>query len=99
MDGFRLVRLRRQLPALTGEGFEELPTGSATAFAYRRWQGDQSVIVVLNLGEQATSARLRARAGVSALRDLLTGERVACQGCELNLDLPPYAARVLLVKE
>ena len=94
-----LVALRRAHAALTRGAFEPLVAFNAV-YAYHRWHGSDSVIVVLNPREARQNVRipLGAAAGRAALwEDALSGARFSARDGVLALEtLPSKAGYVLL---
>jgi len=95
----KLIALRRQHPALTQGAFEPLVVFNAV-YAYHRWHGDDSVIVVLNPREARQKVRIplgESSDRAALWQDALTGERFAVRNGELVFnELPAQAGYVLL---
>ncbi|MGE5680424.1 MAG: alpha-amylase family glycosyl hydrolase, partial [Bacillota bacterium] len=55
----KLIQLRRSVPALYGNNFEEINvTPTSSLFAYRRWENDQNVFAVTNMSSVNGNATL-----------------------------------------
>lgn len=118
----RLIALRSCLPSLYGERFQELAaaaTGCSArceegadaglcgcVFAFRRWEGQENVVVVLNTADRPLEAAVALPADLAGagLIDLLTGDRIPLPQNSLGdpvpvrVPLPAYTTRALLVQ-
>ncbi len=99
-----LIRIRRELPALSSRDLTVLSTdwGSTVAFVRPAVPGGSPVLVVLNFGKAAEPTIDRDPAldevlGSGVLEDALTGERLMLSsGGPLRLRMPSYSVRILL---
>ena len=60
----RLSLLRKKVLAFTGKNFQEIPLSKtsyieANCFSFRRWQEQQNVFVLMNLGRDSVTAQLQ----------------------------------------
>lgn len=107
----KLMRLRKTLPALTSKNFEELPAQPYQyAFAFRRWDGEQHIFTVLNLGEQASDVEVTLPFGnlhldslkTYYLTDLLSGKIISGMPGELatlTLSMEKYSTQIFLLAD
>jgi amylosucrase len=82
----RLIALRKNTPALTGQEYQIIDTGDAHVFGYLRLHEGQRVIVLANFAEEPRTlpTNLLRLYGLSyGFRDLLSGEAV--HGAEIQL--------------
>jgi glycosidase len=101
-------RVRASYPAVRGGGFTTLLTGNTTraagdndVYAFLRSGGaDRPVVVALNRGSAAETARIPLRGafgGVSSLVDALHGNAVtAVSGGTVEIALPPLSGAILV---
>lgn len=109
-----LLWLRSAFPALTSRHFEEVPVSpapvAARTFAYRRWEGDEHLFAVINMGEGTLQAELALPAedlGVEPeetyyLTDLFSGEPREVLGAELgalSVEVPGYTTRLFALAD
>jgi hypothetical protein len=104
-----LAGLRKKFPALSGDRFEEVPVSpSGTHFAFRRWEGRQNLLTVLNMGSSPSTAVLMLPVqaiGLDSTRtyfltDQLTNEVLSgtpLRLAALAVDMPAYTARVFVL--
>ena len=118
-DGFfpyyqHLIRLREQFSALTSEGYEEVAVAPEEAaghtFAFRRWDEEEDLIAVVNMGAASALAELALPVdalGVEAdgtyyLTDLFTGEPREVTGAELealSVEAPAHTTRLFALAD
>jgi glycosidase len=84
----------RGSPALTGGDFTVLTPDAEDALAYTRSAEDETLLVAVNVRNEATTLTLPSDYRASDLTDLLTGESVSTDPLELG----PYGYRVLRVE-
>lgn len=99
-----LIALRGRYPALTGPSFKLLPTVSrGGVLAFRRWQGVQHLVVVVNLAGTPDTARIRldpaaleVPIGEGAATDLISGAAVSAElrDGELRVEVDAYSAYI-----
>ncbi|UCE06022.1 MAG: hypothetical protein JSW07_20940, partial [bacterium] len=106
-----LIKLKKSLPALHNDNFEELQISpSYYVFAIRRWHGDQNIFTVLNIGDQNETADLSIpinRLELDSMKtyyltELLTGEIISGTAQDLqiiNLDLNKYTAKIYILAD
>ncbi|MCC6396943.1 MAG: T9SS type A sorting domain-containing protein [Bacteroidetes bacterium] len=104
-----LCTMRKRLPALWGRNFEEVPVGSGpNVYAYRRWEGRENILGVVNLGSSPASIKTLlpvSRMDLDSLKayfltDQITNEVVqttAGQMDSLALQIPGYTTRVYVI--
>jgi glycosidase len=92
----RLINLRHGHVALQTGTYETLLTLNGVA-AYRRWQGDDEVVVVLNPREALRGVSVPMRGKVTACRDLVTGQILSVQNGLLMVETLPEKSFILLV--
>jgi glycosidase len=104
-----LCSMRRRFAALSSLNFEEVPIEPGPiAYSYRRWEGSQNILSVVNLG--SSSASIKAFLPVSRmnldsgkpyfLTDQLTNEVIESapdQMDSLTLAVPGYTTRVFVI--
>jgi cyclomaltodextrinase / maltogenic alpha-amylase / neopullulanase len=107
----QLARWRRNLPALTGPNFAEVPiTPSASQYAFRRWSGSQNVFTCVNMAASAASATLAIPVpslGLDSTRtyyltDLISGQYVSGTPAALGsagIQMPAYSTRMFLLAD
>ncbi len=55
-----LIHIRKTFPAFHGNNFSELSVSpNTTAFAFRRWSGDQNIFTVINMGSSNINAQIQ----------------------------------------
>lgn len=106
-----LTSLREAYPALYSENLQQVPvTPSNYVYAYRRWQGEQNVFTIINMGNAAVSATLQLPVVELALdstatyylTDLLAGDFLSRSAPELaavNVSVDRYTARLFLLTD
>jgi glycosidase len=91
----RLMRRRNETPELGFGDWQVVKADVASTLVHRcDWEGSR-VVAIHNFADEARSVRFTLE-GVDdavALDDLLDGHRVALDGPEVALDLPPYGYR------
>jgi cyclomaltodextrinase / maltogenic alpha-amylase / neopullulanase len=104
-----LAGIRKRFPALRSSSYAEVPVSPGGAvFAYHRWEGNQRVFVVLNMGGSEVTAYLSIPAsglGLDTARtyyltDQLTNHVVAATPGQLEtlaVPMPAYTARVYVL--
>lgn len=98
----KMIRLRQQTPALRRGDFELIPTGSDHVLAFVRREGVQRVLVVANVGAEATgNYQLQWPAGHKPVdgtaKDLATAKPAAWKDGSLG-ELPAQSVLVLELK-
>lgn len=109
-----LIQLRRMLPALWSDHFEEVAVGPEAAagqtYAFRRWAGDEHVLAVINMGSNEVTAELAlpvsalglVEGEATYLTDLFTGEARSVTPEELGalaLEVEPYTTRLFALAD
>lgn len=92
-----LIKLRRRSPALRRGAFETLTVFNAV-YAYRRYLGDEEIIVVLNPREERAHVTVPLTKGSlnRKWRDFISGQQYFVDGSELKINrLPAQSALVL----
>ncbi|MDQ2807004.1 MAG: alpha-amylase family glycosyl hydrolase [Chloroflexota bacterium] len=87
-----LLALRRAQPALAVGSYRSVPSGDPAVFAYRRTAGDQSLLIVLNLGPDLRRLALPGSAATALLSTY--GDRVGALDLAA-LDLRPNEGLVM----
>ncbi|MDP4197784.1 MAG: alpha-amylase family glycosyl hydrolase, partial [Bacteroidota bacterium] len=107
----RLIQLRKAVPALYSNNFEETPVSSSgSVFAYRRWTNNQNVFTVANMGASSVTAILSipvARLSFDTMKvfyltDLLNGtvQSGRLKDFEsLHVSLNQYSAKIFLLAD
>jgi cyclomaltodextrinase / maltogenic alpha-amylase / neopullulanase len=110
----RLIELRTSYPALYSDTYQELsvaPSGAAQyVFAFRRWEGGENIVSVVNMGSRMETVTLSlpvAALGVEPGRtyyftDLVTGDYVAVAGeamGSVQVPVDRYTTRILLLAD
>ena len=107
----QLVRLRRELPALHGPHFAELPVRpSSWLYAFHRWNEDQNIFVVVNMGSRSENLSVDlpiAQLALDSTRiwyltELLSGAVISGRANELrtvNLAVDKYTTRLFLLAD
>ncbi len=105
----KMALMRKGFPALTGGNFAEMPVSPGTSvYAYRRWEGRQNLLAVINMGSSSVNAAITvpiASMGLDSLRtyylsDQVGGEVLAVttgQLVSLPLSLPAYTTKVYVL--
>jgi cyclomaltodextrinase / maltogenic alpha-amylase / neopullulanase len=105
----RLAGMRKKFPSLYGSNFAEMPvTPGGAVYAYRRWEGGQNVLGVINLGSSAVSASISvpvAQMQIDTTRTYFLSDQVsdqvvqvtAAQLAPLVLQMPGYTTRVFVL--
>lgn len=103
----RLIEIRKNFTALITENFEEVNlSGSNTCFAFRRWNENQNLFTVINVGKNAANIKLSFPVDelnlnpdtLYYLTDLMSGESFTATANDLtNLTIPVqgYITRIL----
>ncbi len=104
----KLISLRRQMPSLRSRDWERLtvePEEQVYAYLRPDRATSQEALVILNFSDEEQKASLRLPAGSEALlkagslRDVLADENVSVeQSTGLNVPMPPFSARVLVIE-
>ena len=109
-----LVHTRSAFPALYSDAFEEIavtpPELSGRTFAFRRWSGDENVVIAVNMGETAERMRLALPTAEMDLQegqiyyvtDLLTGDYWSMTAMQLRfpvISVPGFTTRVLAISD
>jgi cyclomaltodextrinase len=91
----KLIRLRRELPALRTGSFETMLVDDARQlYGFQRTLGEEKVLVVLNNSQETQEANL---AVPGTWLDRLSGREIeAVEGPILKIVLPPRGAAVLV---
>jgi cyclomaltodextrinase len=92
-----LIRLRRQLPALTQGSYRQLSV-SAQQFAFLRWQDQQRVIVAANSSSEELTLKIQLPAQFKAVyKNVLNGDSITqmLSDGSMELHLYPHYAAVL----
>ncbi len=91
-----LIGLRKRFPSLTSDNFEELTlsaqTVSGQSYAYHRWEADEHLVGIVNMGGVPVQAYVDVTAAVPAavaetdyyLTDLLSGDVIVSTGSGLQ---------------
>lgn len=107
----RLTQLKNQLPSLNNNSYEEIKvTPSETVFAFRRWESDQNVISLLNMGSSDRDASIIIpiekmsldSAKTYYLTDMITGEAFTASVNQLKnitIPIPGYTTRLMLLAD
>ncbi len=107
----RLIKLRKTLPALHSDNYDELVISpTQNIFAFRRWQDDQNVFTVLNMGDQSETANLSLPIEILQLdsiktyylTELMTGEVISGKPQELHsvkLALNKYSTKMYILAD
>jgi cyclomaltodextrinase / maltogenic alpha-amylase / neopullulanase len=104
----RLAKLRTSLPAMYSKNFSELSVNpNSYVYAYRRWEGNQNVICVMNMGDTKQTAQISIpvdqmnldSSKTYYLTDILSGE--VFSGSEkslstVNIPVDSYTTRMFL---
>ncbi len=105
----RLTGIRRAHPALTSRNFNEISVSPSTSvYAFRRWQGTQNVLTVVNMGGAAATPTVSVPTAsmhldssrTYFLNDLVTGESFPGKPAALSslvIPVPGYSTRILSV--
>jgi hypothetical protein len=103
-----LIHLRESLPALYGNNFKEVPVNPNNyIFGFRRWQGNQNVFCIINMGNSSVSAVLSLPVSnmnldssvTYYLTDMVNGEVFSGKPsilASLNIPVDKYTTRILL---
>lgn len=96
----RLITVKKAYPALQSRNIENAlikPIGPRR-IAYNRWEGNSSVTVIVNAGDQHHIVIVRAKFSGDKiyLEDLLHGDRFHGDPKNLRVDMPPHTAMVLV---
>ncbi|NPV58800.1 MAG: DUF3459 domain-containing protein [Actinobacteria bacterium] len=93
----RLIRLRRERPALRAGSYRAIEGAPGGVFAYLREAGGEAVAVLLNFSpRQVSLRRLRVPRGDGKWRVLISTHRMGCdEVCLETIFLRPYQAAIL----
>ena len=96
----RLITVKKAYPALQSRNIENAlikPIGPRR-IAYNRWEGNSSVTVIVNAGDQHHIVIVRAKFSGDKiyLEDLLHGDRFNGDPKNLRVEMPPHTAMVLV---
>ena len=117
-----LMATRKAFPAMRSQNFQEievLPEGTSSnpgdevddyVFAYRRWEGSQNVLGVINMGDHDATASLQLPTGdmniaeeeTYYVTDLLEGTSMEYTGSELSqidIDLDAHSTRLFILAD
>jgi cyclomaltodextrinase / maltogenic alpha-amylase / neopullulanase len=103
-----VINMRKRFPALIGDNFAEVPVGSSTVFAYRRWEGNQNIFPVLNMASTASTVQMQLPVGdlnldstrTYYLTDYFSGQTFTgtkATLASLAIPLSGYSARILVL--
>jgi glycosidase len=104
----RLINLRGSFPALYSNKYREISvTPNDYVFAFRRWQQDQNIFCLLNMGNTSTNASLSIpvnnmnldSAKTYFLTDMINGEVFSGSPKDfssINIQVTPYTTRLFL---
>ena len=100
----QLDKLRIQHDALRSSHMQSLPVNSKTLYALQRWQNDENIIVLLNLGSENAEAQVdismikNQTKNANKYTDLLTGEIFSTDinVNKLNVPVEKFTTRLLL---
>ena len=96
----RLITIKKAYPALQSRNIENalVKPRAPRLIAYNRWEGNGSVTVIVNAGDQHHTVIVRTRFSGDKiyLIDLLHGDRFHGDPKNLRVEMPPHTARVLV---
>jgi len=104
----KLTAIRKMYPSLCSDNFEEIAvTPNAGVFAYHRWEKEENIFGVINMGSDDVSATVSLNvSGVELdstatyyLSDLMSNEAITVAGSELgavDIVMPGYSTRLFL---
>jgi cyclomaltodextrinase / maltogenic alpha-amylase / neopullulanase len=107
----RLINYKKTLPALYGDNYAEISVSpGANVFGFRRWEGDQNVFTVLNMGENSVNATINIPVNQLALdsiktyylTDLISGtihSGIPGQIQNINVSMPAFSAAIYLLAD
>jgi maltose alpha-D-glucosyltransferase/alpha-amylase len=86
----RMIRLRKEHPALVEGEFEWLEAGSDRILAFYRNSTQERILAIHNLSHHNEEIKLDIAANGVNLTDLLTGQAISSTGHQLSLKLKPH---------
>jgi cyclomaltodextrinase / maltogenic alpha-amylase / neopullulanase len=104
----RLIELRKNLPALYSDNYSEISVSpSSYVFGFRRWENDQNVFAVLNMGSSSANVTMNIpieemnldSTKTYYLTDMINGDVVSGTVSELasvNIPFERYTTRMFL---
>jgi glycosidase len=107
----QLSSLRKRFPALASRHFQEITiTPSASEYAYRKWAGNQNVIVCINMAGAAFTSTVAIPASQLALdssktyylTDMISGQAIVGTPDELTsstIPMPAYTTRMFVLAD
>ncbi|NUM78339.1 T9SS type A sorting domain-containing protein [candidate division KSB1 bacterium] len=107
----KLAQLRKDFPALHSDNFQEVAvTPNASIYAFRRWEDEQNIFAIINMGNAATSAAVKIPVAQLALdsaktyylTDLLNAEYISGTPTVLStvsISLPAYTTRMFILSD
>ena len=98
----QLNMLRIKYDALRTNNMQSLTVSPNTIYALHRWQNNQHIIVLINLGDKETNATVQTKLlrNTNSYKDLLTNEIFVSGAAanEINIPMKKYGSRILLVE-
>ncbi|MBN2413086.1 T9SS type A sorting domain-containing protein [candidate division KSB1 bacterium] len=106
-----LCFVRKNLPALTGDNFEQVTVSSnKPVYVYRRWEGEQQVFGVMNMSGNSAKSEISLpieKMNIDStqncyLTDVLTGDVITATGSELQnmvIQSGPYSVKLYVVAD
>ncbi len=106
-----LVHIRMEFPAMYSNNFQELSVSpNSYVYAYRRWEGNQNIFGIINMGDQSVSATVNLPVDslhldstrTYFLSDLLGDEHYPVMAAELssyNVSVPAYTTRLFILAD
>lgn len=106
----KLIDIRAQFEALTGDNFAEVSTSSSSIYAYRRWKGDKNIFGVVNPNSTSRTATLSLpteELNVAAnqtyfLTDVVRDDYFEVSGADLasvTVHIPATSTRILVLDD
>lgn len=107
----KLAQLRKDFPALHSDNFQEIAvTPSNSVYAFRRWEDEQNIFAIINMGNAATSATVKIPVAQLALdsaktyylADLLGSAFISGTPVFLSaasISLPAYTTRMFILSD
>jgi len=92
----KMIGLRRKYPVIINGGYKNLASDNDKVFAFERFEGDQKIIVVVNLSDKEQETTL-VTAGKSAATIWGNVNTVSTSG-NINLTMPAYGVGVWVMK-
>jgi maltose alpha-D-glucosyltransferase/alpha-amylase len=86
----RMIRLRKEHPALVEGEFEWLEAGSDRILAFYRKAAEEHILAIHNLSDRTEEIRLDIAANGVRLTDILSGQVISSTGHQLSLKLKPH---------